>query len=393
MEKLPSFARPVKVKSSVAPDYEAWDRAVRAYDDKDYKRSIFETLKYINKNLLKGKNIRKDVSIKTSHGFVELEFFINDKEFKVYAKVAKIAPDTNKIALLRELVKKNFSSYDLVRLRLNKDLIELDYKSPLELCKPIKMYHIIKDIVHISEELSYIFIEKFGAKMVNESLKEELKAKELKRTLKQIELYLQEFAEFRDYFKENRLENYVWDITLITLYKISNLPNLNGAIKYEIYQEISKLYNGDIDFLERKESGEQFVNNLSVDGLKKSLYRVNFVASSLRNGDKDEVTEYISAYTENLAKMNADGSRLALAYYSNAILLRLLWVFDLDDTYKEHIYKSLENASRREVDKVDKELYSAIMDMYNQKVQAVNSWMFYIFYAWLTYMIVRGLSK
>jgi len=393
LEKLPTFVKPYKIKKEVEADYNAWERAIKAYDNKEYKKSVIEVLKYINKRLLKGQNSKKDIYIKTAQGFVEIEIKINNTQLEIYAKVAKITKDTNKIALLRTMAKSNFSDYDLTPLTLNNDLIEIKYKEPLELCKPIKIYRVIKDIVHIGEENSYKFIEKFNAQMVNSALKQELSKKEKEITTSQIELYLSEFNEFKNYFKNNALEDYIWDLSLITLYKISILPNLNGAIKFEIYDEIGNLLNRDIDFIERRDRGERFISELKKETLINSLYKVNFTASLLTDGNEMILKEYIEGYLENLSKMRADSNYLAVAYYGETILLRLLYLYDIDDDYKEYIYKTLTKASRKEVNKTAKNIYNTIMQIYNQQVVNNDKVLLYILafmgLYWIAYFIKR----
>ena len=59
---------------------------------------------------------------------------------------------------------------------------------------------------------------------------------------------LQDYKDYAQFFKEKRWNDFEWDIIIICLLKISNMPYINGKLRSDLVEYISNLFNGNIDF-------------------------------------------------------------------------------------------------------------------------------------------------
>lgn len=69
---LPRFTRPIKSEDDPLMDVSYWSKAIDAYDAKNYKKALIETINYINSNVLKDHSTEDDIQV--TQGQVPLRF-------------------------------------------------------------------------------------------------------------------------------------------------------------------------------------------------------------------------------------------------------------------------------------------------------------------------------
>lgn len=156
---LPRFQRPIKSKGEPFIDVSYWETATQAHDAKDYKKALVETINYINPALLKGKDTDKDIEIVQSQGSTEIHITITDDTFSVKAPFLKITENTNKVALYRKVAEVNFHPLKLTQIILHNDTLWFEYKTPIELCQPYKIYYLLREICISADNYDDEFIE------------------------------------------------------------------------------------------------------------------------------------------------------------------------------------------------------------------------------------------
>ncbi|WP_306014420.1 MULTISPECIES: hypothetical protein [unclassified Allomuricauda] len=106
---LPRFSRPIKSKGSPRMDVSYWSRAMDAYDAKNYRQALLETINYINSDVLQNHSLNDDLQIVHGQGSAEICISISQDMFSVKAPFVKITEKTNKVPLFRKVAEINFN--------------------------------------------------------------------------------------------------------------------------------------------------------------------------------------------------------------------------------------------------------------------------------------------
>jgi len=370
MSLLPLYKIPLPTAQEPQFSIEKWEEAVELYNNNKHRESVIKVLEYLNKDLLKGKNLDKDIHINKIHGLVEVTIDINRQNFSIETKLVDIDKDCNKIALLRKVAELNFHYNNLAYLVYENNKIYYKYIEPLELCEPNKLYHTIRDIVFSSDKYANEFIEYYNAKPIDSFKKKRLNSNDEKEALSQIKDYLNEYSQYVEYFTTHNLENYIWDISVITLIKLSNMTYLNGIFRDELMIHISALYDDELNFGYRIDIAKKYINSLQkidINKFKDALYYREDIFSMLMYPSNYHIHKKLKDYEETLNKYQNEGNHFAISYYLMELFLNLIYRYNLNKKHKKLIHKTLLQTSKANTKDASKEL----IKLYN-KLQNIN---------------------
>ncbi len=345
---LPRYQRPLPSKSEPVNIVAHWNNAVEAFDDKEYKKSVVEIIRYMNPDILKDVDITQDIAFSQQQGSAEIQVRITDSLFSVKVPFLKITEKTNRMALLRRVAEINFSPLKLVQIRLNNDKLCFEYSMPLELCQPNKTFDVLHNIAVYSDEYDDIFIQKYKADFYKKPVIEALTAEEKKLVWHQISNIFEDYQNYSTFFKEKRWDGYIWDIIVISLLKLSNMPYMQGKLRSDLIEYISNLFNGDIDFKYRVDKGVNFMKKLlamSQEEIMSNIYHAEWFVSLRWRSSEQIISDRLSNYVDKVKKAEKDKSYFDIAYYLQFVFLKLIYDFNLDPVYKEKIEDVLERVS------------------------------------------------
>ncbi len=406
---LPIYKKPLPSTKEPKISEEFWEIAKEKFDNKDYKESVVAVINYLNRDILKKVDTKKDIKITQMHGSVEINIEISDKEFKIYVPFLKIEENTNKVALLRRVAEVNFSYFDLSSIELNKDRLEIFYSTPIELCKPIKIHNLIKDICFLADEYDDEFIKKYGVKFLKEPRVKALNPKEQESAYSEIKRIIKEYRDYSKYFKEQQKDAYRWDIGAISLLKISNMPYVNGHLRYEIISTIRTLYNGDLDFDYRIQKAQEQIDeidNLSKEELLANLYHIELFTSMLFFSSPDIIKDRLESNLETLQKYEKDENYFAISYYLQTVFLKLIYNYNMCSNCKREIENTLIKVSGLEPKEASPKLIKLFNRLYNKEIscssfadiyELVGDFLYkfsiMIFFIVAILSVIEGLSK
>lgn len=345
---LPIYSRPISSSRYPISEVKYWDKAMNSFDERAYKASVIAVLNYINTSLLKDKDVDGTIEILQPHGSAIVKISISEDVFSVVAPFLKITEETNQVALLRKVSEVNFGELSLAQIRLHENSLSFEYQMPLSLCHPLKVYNILREICVLADDYDDIFIERYKATFYQQPVKNLLTTEEQDIVWKQINNVLTDYKKYSNFFREKNWENYEWDISVISVLKLLNMPYVNGKLKTELTDQKNILHDNRVDFNVRKNKGSAFMQKLcekSKEEIMKDIYHAeNLISLKWRSSDNimsDEAKKH-SQYVNGAVAKN---HYFDLSYYLQFTLLKFISDFNLEDNYQQAIEDVLEKVS------------------------------------------------
>ena len=345
---LPKFQRPIQGIDEPRIAFSSWDKAIDAYDNKDYRTALIETINYINPELLKNKDTTGDIALDRGQGSAEIQVRINETTFSVKATFLKVTANTNKVALYRKIAEVNFNPLTLSQIKLREDTFWFEYESPITLCQPYKVYDVLREICVYADDYDDEFVEKYKADFYKESNTQPLAGEEVEQVWQQINTILTDYKDYSAFFKEKRWNAFQWDLMVISLLKIVNMPYVHGTLRTKLQEYVHNLFNNQIDFQHRIDKGTNFMLKLCAktkeDFMKDIYHADSFI--SLKWRSSVQILQDDAKNLENtVTKYVNDGDNFSLSYFLQYNFLYTLYNFNVEEVHKNAIYDVLEQVS------------------------------------------------
>jgi hypothetical protein len=345
---IPKYVRPIAKIDDPINKVSFWDEAIDAFDEKKYKETVLAVINYINPNLLEGKNTDGDVEITQMQGSAEINVKITETTFSIKAPFLRISDKTNKVALLRKVAEVNFSPLRLAQIHQNKDALFFEYEMPIELSQPNKVYDIIRNVAVYADDYDDLFINKYHAEFYKKPAYKELSAAEQEQVWQQITAIFEDYKNYTVLFKEKRWDDFIWDLLVISMLKISNMPYVHGKLRSDLIEYVGKLFNSDLDFNYRVDKGVNFMKkliNTPKEDLMNDVYHAEHFISLRWRSNPQAITDRLKNNMERVQDYEKQESHFSVSYYLQFIFLKLIYDYNLEDNYKQAIYNVLEKVS------------------------------------------------
>ena len=369
---IPRYRKPIPSVGDPVIKVEHWDKAIDAYDEKEFKQAVFEVLNYINPTLLEGKDLSGDVEIIQMQGSAEIQVKVTDDIFRVQAPFLKITSETNKVALLRRVGEVNFSPLGLASITLHGEELWFEYEMPLTVCQPNKVYDLLHEVCVYADDYDDQFIEKYKASFYKEPRITPLSEKESDEVWSQIQDIFEDYKNYTQFFIEKRWTNFQWDNVVISLLKLSNMPYIHGKLRSDLIEYVRNLFNGDLDFQFRVDKGVNFMKKLSAkskEEIMKNAYHAEQFISLRWRSSPQIITDRLKNYLDQVKKYEKEDSNFNLSYYLQFTLLKLIYDFNLEESYKNAIEKVLEEVSGLEPGEAAVKLSKVYYQLYDGTVE------------------------
>ena len=373
---LPHYKRPIHFINDPINSVVHWDLATDAFDEKNYKEAVINTINYLNPSILKDKDLKGDINITQMHGSTEVNITITDDSFLVKAPFLKMTNATNKIALQRKVAEVNFHPLTLVQIRQEDNAFMFEYKTDISLCNPYKIYDVLRDVCVYGDDYDDIFIDKYKAAFYKEPQIEHVSIEDNELIWNQITAVFNDYKNYVKYFKEKRWDDYNWDMIVISLLKISNMPYVHGKLRSDLIEYVSILFNGSEDFNIRVNKGFNFMNSLIEkprEEIMKNVYHAAQFQSIRWRSSEKIIAQRLENNREQVENYLNNESYFALSYYLQFTFLRLIYDYNLDQNYKNAIYNALEVASGKEPRSGYKILVDTYFDLLNATIKTTST--------------------
>ncbi len=345
---MPDYKRPLTTSSEPTVDVSFWNEAIDAFDEKEFRKAAIATVNYINPNLLKDIDTEQDIDITQMQGTAEIQLKITKDTFSVKAPFLRITDKTNKVALLRRVSEINFSPLTLPQIYLRNNELWFEYEMHIDLSQPNKVYDILREVCVYADDYDNMFIENYHASFYKEPSIVPLTDTAKEVVWKHIQEILQQYKDYSAFFKEKRWDEFEWDITVISLLQISNMPYVHGKLRTDIQEYVGNLFNVDLDFTFRKEKGTNFMKELcakSQEDIMKDIYLAEQFISLRWRSSEQIIKDWAKNRLETVEKYEKDDSNFNLSYYLEFQFLKLIYDYNIEKKYLDAIHDVLEEVS------------------------------------------------
>ncbi|MEL7268586.1 MAG: hypothetical protein AAGL34_03380 [Bacteroidota bacterium] len=349
---VPKFERPLKSKADPSVDVAHWDKAMDAYDAKDFRKALLETINYINPALLSGKALDENISIIQGQGSAHVHIEIDSDTFSVKVPFLSVVEGTNKVALYRKIAEVNFNPLTLAQIRLKENTLWFEYDTPIALCQPYKVYDVLREISVYADNYDDEFIDKYKADFYQEPKTVPLTEAEKEQVWQQIDNVLTDYKNYSAFFKEKRWDDFLWDISVISILKIVNMPYVHGSLRTKLEEYVTNLFNGQIDFKYRIDKGTKFMQTLcekSKEEFLEDIYHAESLISLKWRSSTQILQNDAKNMENNVNKYVKDRDNLMLCYYLQYSFLHIIYNYNLEENHKNAIYDVLEKVSGKEL--------------------------------------------
>jgi len=345
---LPKFQRPIQGIDEPRTEVSHWDKAMDAYDAKNYRTALIETINYINPDLLSGKDTNGVIELVRGQGSAEIQVHISETTFSVKAPFLRATEATNKVALYRKIAEVNFNPLTLAQIHLKEDTLWFEFEAPITLCQPYKVYDVLREICVYADDYDDEFVEKYKADFYMETNTQPLAGEEVEHVWQQISTVLTDYKDYSAFFKEKRWDAFQWDIIVISLLKIVNMPYVHGTLRTKLQEYVYNLFNNQIEFQHRIDKGTNFMSQLcekSKEDFMKDIYHADAFISLKWRSSVQILQDDAKNLEATVTKYVNDGDNFSLCYFLQYNFLYTLYNFNVEEVHKNAIYDVLEQVS------------------------------------------------
>ncbi len=348
---LPRFSRPIQGIDEPRTEVSHWDKAMDAYEAKDFRTALLETINYINPEILSGKDTTGNIEIVRGQGSAEIQVSISADKLSIRAPFLKVTDATNKVALYRKIAEVNFHPLTLAQIHLHNNELWFDFEMSIELCQPYKVYDVLREICVYADDYDDDFVEKYKADFYKEPNVQNLAGEEVEKVWQQISNVLEDYKNYSAFFKEKRWDAFQWDIIVISVLKIVNMPYVHGNLRTDLEEYANNMFNGQIDFQYRIDKGTKFMQDLcqkSKEDFFKDIYHADAFISLKWRSSIQILQDEVKNWEPTVTKYIKDNDNFSLSYFLQYNFLFMLYNFNVEENHKNAIYDVLEAVEGQE---------------------------------------------
>jgi len=368
---LPTYYKPVVSIDDPVVDVAHWDKAVDAFDEKKFKEAVLEVINYMNANVLKDVDTTGDIEITEYQGSAQINIHIDDKKFRIKAPFLKITGQTNQVALLRKIAEINFSAMTLAQITKHDNRLCFEYEMPIELSQPNKLYDLLWEVSVNADKYDDLLINNFKADFVEKPQKKDLTSEEREEVKRQMKALFTDFEKIYKQFIDKRLESYKWELSALSLLKLSNMPYVHGQLRTDLIDEISHIFNGDIPMDYRADKAFKYLKKLmqkSDDEIFENIYHARQFVSLRMRSSEDIIAERLKNYTKTVETNRQKERFMYQYYYLKIIFHKLIYDYNLEKNYLDAIQDTLVSVNGQDYEEAVPVLEDLYFKMLNKEL-------------------------
>ena len=265
---------------------DAWDVSTEAFDNKEYLKSFYALLDYLNPEFRTKYGNVQGSEFSIPHGSIVVNLKLDNDRLYVKAPFLSL-PEKNRIPLLRQVAGLNMNNMDLAQIALKDNQLYFEYDCPIALVNPWKIYYILEEICRIGDKYDDEFATKFGAERIYEPKVTPYDAQTIEAVYGVIQLSCEEALEAVKYFEGGRKFGFAWNIIATTLRKILYYAHPQGQLMNDLNKAVWEHDREDIPLPEVVVQGKSFlekVQKMPKEQIAEDLYFVEtFVPAKRRS--------------------------------------------------------------------------------------------------------------
>ncbi|MDR1680917.1 MAG: YbjN domain-containing protein [Prevotellaceae bacterium] len=343
-------------------DDDAFDRSIEEFEEKKYRQSFCSLLDYLDGGLRTKYGNAGGNEFTIPHGSIIVHLQIEGEELKITAPFLSL-PEKGRVPLLRQVAGLNFNILDLAAVVLRGNHLAFEYRCPLALVEPYKMYYILREICSSGDRYDDEFVTKFGAVRVYEPRVTPYDAPLVDTIYDVIQLSCREALDAVKEFESARKYGYAWNILNTTLMKVLYYAHPQGQLLNDLNKAVWNMDREDIPLPEIVTQGRQAVERLRQmpkEALAEELYFVETFVPDKRRSSLKNIQENFEDAFENLGKAFENDDWLYCCMVITFQFYKLYFYNNVQDDVNAIIVDALKQSSAKPLDEAAPVLYKAM---------------------------------
>lgn len=149
------------------------------------------------------------------------------------------------------------------------------------------------------------------------------------------------------------------------------MPYVHGKLRSDLISIISLMTDTDVDFKHRVDKATNFMKKLldkSREEIMKNFYHAQQFISLRRRSNPQIISDRLKKSMESVQKDEQNENYFNLSSFLQSLFLRLIYDYNLEDSYKQMIYNVLEEVSGLKPEEAAPKLVKVYYTMYNDEV-------------------------
>ncbi len=347
MKKTLTF-NPSTIESTASKvNLEAWDASLEAYENKEFLKSFYSFLDYLNPDFRSKYANADGTEFNIPHGSIVVNLKLEDGQLKINAPFVSL-PEKGKIPLLRQVAGLNFRNMDLARISLKDDKLFFEYACPVDLLNPYKIYYILEEICNTGDRYDDEFETKFGAKRIYEPKVLPYSEEDVNTVYDVIQLSCKECMDAVSYFEPARKYNHIWNIIDSTILKVFYYAHPQGQLMNDLDKAIVDMDRNDIPLPEIVAHGKEVIlklQGMSKEQLAENLYYVEtFIPDKRRSNLKNIQDNFEDTFNKVTAALEG-GDPMACCLMITYKFYEMYYYNSVQDDVNAVVTKAMKKAS------------------------------------------------
>lgn len=143
-----------------------WGGTVALYNSGKYRETISAFMKYLGAEA--SLPVKGDAEIQMPHGSVIVGFRIKGDRYFIETPFLNMPPSPASIPAMRKSLEVNFTGLTMPKITQREGKLYFCFEDDVKNCAPLKLYYVLEEICQNADYYDDFYIEKFGAKRINE---------------------------------------------------------------------------------------------------------------------------------------------------------------------------------------------------------------------------------
>lgn len=345
-----SFNPSIKTDVAQINDLSKWENAKKLFDQGKFVESFYETLNYLDENLIKNYGNKEKTEFNFPQGSAVVIVKLVDNNVVITAPFVKI-PEKKFLPIFRKCTELNFKVMTLPQIIIKDDYLVFQYSMPIETCEPYKLYDVLRDIAQNADKYDDEFVDKFGAERIMEPMVTHYDDKKLLEILQTFQSIAQETLEHINYFEGKRRMGNACDALYVGLKRLDYYCEPSGMVYKKMDDALAVMFDRNNDFVAKLKLGKQFLadaQKLDLTSFKDAVFMSYTLIPLKRNASRNYLEGWIENYLEYTQELYNNEDYISSAYHALYTLYTMLANFKLETSSLKAIEYSLKKAANQE---------------------------------------------
>lgn len=345
-----SFNPSIKTDVAQINDLSKWENAKKLFDQGKFVESFYETLNYLDENLIKNYGNKEKTEFNFPQGSAVVIVKLVDNNVVITAPFVKI-PEKKFLPIFRKCTELNFKVMTLPQIIIKDDYLVFQYSMPIETCEPYKLYDVLRDIAQNADKYDDEFVEKFGAERIMEPMVTHYDDKKLQEILQTFQSIAKEALEQINYFEGKRRMGNACDALYVGLKRLDYYCEPSGMVYKKMDDALAVMFDRNNDFVAKLKLGKQFladVQKLDLTSFKDAVFMSYTLIPLKRNASRNYLEGWIENYLEYTQELYNNEDYISSAYHALYTLYTMLANFKLEINSQKAVEYSLKKAANQE---------------------------------------------